>query len=168
MELKRNKICNSQYTIRDAKYAFTLVEIIIVVAILGILAAITLPKVQDYMQKAKESTAKDNLRILRNTIGLYAAQHGGVPPGYPDDDPSQTPDKLTLFNQLIVEGKYLNQFPENPFNGYGYPRIRMVLDSDPFPGTPAGNFGWVYKPATKEIRLNSSGTDKDGVSYYDY
>jgi prepilin-type N-terminal cleavage/methylation domain-containing protein len=167
MGLKRNQIRNSQCTIRDEKYAFTLVEILIVVAILGILAAITLPKVQDYVQQAKESAAKDNLRIWRNTIGLYAARHGGVAPGYPFNDPSQNPSKTELPLQLIA-GKYLTQIPENPFNGYTYPRIQMIGNNDPFPDPPTGNFAWVYKPATKEIRLDWPGTDKDGVRYYDY
>ena len=50
------------------KRAFTLVEILIVVALLGILAAIALPTFQDHIQQARESAAKDNLRILRNAI----------------------------------------------------------------------------------------------------
>ncbi len=73
---------------RHTKYAFTLVEILIVVAILGILAAIVLPTFQDHVQQARESAAKDNLRILRNAIEVYAAQHNDVPPGYPNDDQS--------------------------------------------------------------------------------
>ncbi|MDD5327659.1 MAG: type II secretion system protein [Phycisphaerae bacterium] len=147
--------------------SFTLVEILIVVAILGILAAVVLPTLQDHIQQAKESAAKDNLRILRNAIGLYAARHDGVAPGYPNDDPSQTPNRTSLFFQLVGE-KYINQFPENSFNGYEFPRIKMVGNDDPFPDTPTGNYGWIYKPAAKEIRLDWPGTDRDGVSYYDY
>ncbi|RKY11715.1 MAG: hypothetical protein DRP65_03460, partial [Planctomycetota bacterium] len=48
------------------KKAFSLVELLIVVAILGILAAIVVPEFQTYTQQAKEAAAKDNLRILRN------------------------------------------------------------------------------------------------------
>jgi general secretion pathway protein G len=150
-----------------AKKSFTLVEILIVVAILGILAAVTVPSVKNYVQQAKDSAAKDNLRIWRNVIGLYAVRHGGIAPGYSNNDPSQTPNRTWLPIQLMGE-KYFNQFPENPFNGYGYSRIKMVGNNDPFPDTPTGNFAWVYKPATKEIRLDWPGTDKDGVSYYDY
>ena len=61
---------------------FSLVEILIVVAILGILAAIVLPEFQAHTQQAKEAAAKDNLRILRQQIELYAAQHNGLAPGY--------------------------------------------------------------------------------------
>jgi prepilin-type N-terminal cleavage/methylation domain-containing protein len=150
-----------------AKKSFTLVEILIVVTILGILAAVIMPSVKDYAQQAKESAAKDNLRILRNTIGLYAARHGGVAPGYPNDDPSQTPSRVTLANQLLSE-KYFNQLPGNPFNGRGFLQTKMLGNNEPFPDTPAGNFAWFYKPATKEIRIDWPGTDKDGISYYDY
>jgi general secretion pathway protein G len=150
-----------------AEYAFTLVEVLIVVAILGILAAIILPGLQGHIQKAKESAAKDDLRILRNTIELYAAQHAGCPPGYPNDDPSQIPSRLSLYSQLVL-GNYLNQIPENPFNGYGFPYIKVVVDDAPFPATPTGDYGWIYKPATKEIRLDWPGTDSDGVQYYNY
>jgi len=149
------------------KKSFTLVEILIVVAILGILAAVTLPTVKDYVEQAREAAAKDNLRILRNVIGVYAAQHGGVAPGYPNNDPSKNPNKTYLLVQLTT-GNYLKQLPENPFNGYQFLRIKMVGNSDPFPDTPTGQFAWVYKPATKEIRLDWTGTDTDGISYYDY
>lgn len=149
------------------KKSFTLVELLMVVAILGILAAFSLPTFQDYVQQAKESAAKDNLRVWRNTIGLYAARHSGVAPGYPDDDPSKTPSKLRLYTQLTTEN-YLNKIPENPFNGYGYPLIKMIGNEEQFPDTPTGFFGWMYKPATKEIRLDWPGTDSEGVSYYDY
>lgn len=157
----------TNYKMYDTRHAFTLVEILIVVAIIGILAAIILPTLQGHIQQAKESAAKDNLRIMRSVIEVYAAQHNGVAPGYFNDDPSQNPSKLQLFIQL-VGGKYLNQIPENPFNGWGFPHIQMVGNNEPFPDTPTGNFAWIYKPATKEIRLDWPGTDKNGVRYYDY
>ena len=69
------------------KRAFSLVEILIVVAVLGILAAIALPTFQGYIVEAKEAAAKDNLCILRSAIELYAAQHDGVPPGIPGGRP---------------------------------------------------------------------------------
>jgi prepilin-type N-terminal cleavage/methylation domain-containing protein len=149
------------------KKSFTLVELLIVVAILGILAAIILPTLQGHITEAKGSAAKDNLRILRNVIEIYAFRHGGVPPGYPNDDPSQNPNRSWLILQLIG-GKYLNQIPENPFNGFGLSHIKIIGNNDPFPDTPTGYATWIYKPATKEIRLDWTGTDKDGVRYYDY
>ena len=99
------------------KRAFTLVEILIVVALLGILAAIVLPTFQDHIQQARETAAKDNLRILRNAIGLYAVEHNDVPPGYSNDDPSQSAFHWTFLLQMVGTSNHLSDMPENPFNG---------------------------------------------------
>ncbi len=150
------------------KRAFTLVEILIAVAILGILAAVVLPTFQGHVQQAKESAAKDNLRILRNTIELYAAQHDGVPPGYANNDPSNTPLYASFFGQLVLLGNYLSELPENPFNGKC--SAKMIGNSADFPVEPVmiDTYGWIYKPATKTIKLNWQGTDSQGVAYFDY
>jgi prepilin-type N-terminal cleavage/methylation domain-containing protein len=146
------------------KKAFTLMELLIVVAILGILAAITLPKVQGQITAAKEAAAKDNLRILRNAIGLYATQHNGIPPGYPNDNPSLP--VLTAAFILAMRGTYLNALPENPFNNKT--SFQMIANGASFPSAATGQYGWVYQPQTKTIKLDWPGTDKDGVRYYDY
>jgi len=148
------------------KRAFTLVEILIVVALLGILAAIVLPTFQDHIQQARESAAKDNLRILRNAIELYAAQHSDVPPGYSNDDPSQNVAWICVWKQLVNPGDYLSQMPENPFNGSYI--VWAIRNDETFPAKATGDFGWIYKPATREIRLDWPGTDSKGVRYFDY
>ena len=149
------------------KRAFSLVELLIVVAILGILAAIVLPIFQEHSAMAKEAAAKDSLRILRNVFELYAAQHNNVAPGYPFNDPSLTPTVLALFDQIIKPKKYLKQAPKNPFNGLGA-QVLMIPNGEPFPNNPTGQSSWIYKPQTKEIRIDWPGTDRDGVLYYDY
>lgn len=152
------------------KKAFSLVELMIVVAILGILAAIVVPTFQGNVIKAKESAAKDNLRILRNAIEVYTAQHDGVPPGYKNGNPSNTVTNTYLREQLIETGNYLSDIPENPFNNYKL--VNVVQNGQDFPTEPTGDeappFGWVYKAATKEIRLNWLGTDAGGTAYFDY
>lgn len=168
------------------KPAFTLVEVLIVVAILGILAAIVLPEVNGYTQKAKESAAKDNLRILRETIERYAADHNGVPPGYPNGFSSTPtsgnfPLQLTYYTKANGEilfggnktdypyGPYLPEIPDNPINNAHY--VYVFKDGD-FPELPIINtntpIGWVFKASTKEMRLNLAGTDSEGISYSDY
>ncbi len=147
------------------KKAFSLIELLIVISILGIMAAIVLPTFQGNIQKAKEAAAKDSLRILRTTIEAYAAKNNGIPPGYPDNDTSQAPHPLALFRQL-AKGNYFQKMPENPFNGMN--GLRIFIDAAPFPTEADGTSGWLYKPATKEIRLNWPGVDSDGVSYFEY
>ncbi|MHC4545303.1 MAG: type II secretion system protein [Planctomycetota bacterium] len=55
--------------------AFTLVEILIVVTILGILAAVVLPTLQGQTAIARESTAKDSLSTMRTQIEMYKLRH---------------------------------------------------------------------------------------------
>jgi prepilin-type N-terminal cleavage/methylation domain-containing protein len=147
------------------KKAFTLVEILIVVAILGILAAIVLPTVQGHVQQAKESAAKDNLRILRNTIALYAARHNDVPPGYLNNDPTEDPLLMLAAGQLVSE-QYLPTIPENPFNNLT--TLLLINNTEALPENATGDYGWIYKPATKTIRLDWPGNDSTGALYYQY
>jgi type IV pilus assembly protein PilA len=168
------------------KKAFTLAEVLIVVAILGILAALAIPQFSSHAEEAKESAAKDNLRILRQQIEIYAAQHNGVPPGYPNGDTTATPVYIFFYAQLTKPtndagkvaplgtpapsypfGPYISTMPSNPFNNIKI--ISMLGNNEQFPAdATAEAFGWIYKPSTKEIRLNWPGTDKKGVRYYDY
>lgn len=153
----------------ELRTAFTLVELMIVVAILGILAAIVLPEFQSQSQQAKEAAAKANLKILRDAIERYALDHNGVPPGYNNNDPSTTPNWVYIVLQLTENNKYLPEIPKNPFNNQS--RVYMVPNNLQI--NPEGFYsylanGWVYHPATKDIRLNKPGTDSQGKKYFDY
>jgi len=144
------------------KKAFTLVEILIVVAILGILAAIVLPTFQDHITEAKEAAAKDTLRILRQQIEIYTAQHDGVPPGYWGSGLISA----HVFEREMIDGGYIPRIPENPFNEMH--SMQMIADGDAFPAAASGIYGWIYKPQTKQIRLDLPGADTKGIRYYDY
>ena len=148
------------------KKAFTLVEVLIAVAILGILAAIVVPRLQGHITEAREAAAKDTLRIVRNAIELYTAQHDGVPPGYPQNDPTQTPGWTAFWGQMVRDGKYIPKLPENPFNKSML--IKVIPNADELPTEATGQFGWIYKPATKDFRIDWPGTDSKGISFYDY
>ena len=146
--------------------AFSLVELMIIVAVIGILAAIVVPQFQEHSTQAKEAVAKDSLRILRSTIELYAAQHGGVPPGYPDNDPGTVPTAANFIAQTITAGNYMLKMPENPFNNLD--TMLVIPNGSPFPGAATGDYGWVYQPAVKTIRLDWRGADKDNIAYFAY
>jgi prepilin-type N-terminal cleavage/methylation domain-containing protein len=173
MKKKSGQFYNLQFTTcpqgiyNRRKAAFTLVEILIVVAILGILAAIVLPEFQGHIQQAKEAQAKDNLRILRETIERYAAEHNDVPPGYGDNDPINRAASGGMFiNQTVLLEKYLSAMPKNPINNLN--TIKAYQNNEVMPTDPLCLFGWLYQPATKTIRLDSSETDSNGVRYFDY
>ncbi len=148
------------------KKAFSLAELMIVLAILGIMAAIVVPYFKSQSTEAKKAVAQDHLRIFRGAIELYAAQHRGIPPGYEDNDPQTSPDSLYFYQQVILGGEYVRKMPDNPFNNLD--TMNVIGNNETFPSAATGDYGWVYQPATKTIRLDWPGTDENGVRYYDY
>ena len=165
------------------KTGLSIVELLIVVAILGILAAIVVPQFQSHTRQAREATAKESLQILRHLIEFYAAQHNDIPPGYPNGDVSQEPTLNWFLMQIGMAttasgevaaigtpgypfGPYLKKLPENPFNHSEV--ITIVANTEEFPTEAAGTAGWIYQPATRTIRLDWPGTDLEGISYFNY
>jgi prepilin-type N-terminal cleavage/methylation domain-containing protein len=60
---------------------FTLVELVVVVMILGILAAVAAPKLLGTSSSAADNGVKQTLAVVRDAIERYAAEHGGALPG---------------------------------------------------------------------------------------
>ncbi len=91
---------------------FTLVEILIVVVILGILAAIVIPQFTQASTEARESSLASNLQTMRSQIELYKIQHSDV---WPDvtDLASFEADMCTQGADGF--GPYLLKLPVNPF-----------------------------------------------------
>ena len=160
--------------------AFTLVELMIVVSILGILAAIVIPMHTDQTLMAKESAIKSNLNIVRTQIELYRLRHHSAAPGYVNGTPADVATLELQFTGTSTEtgevsankvpvspylyGPYLKKIPENPFN-----RLSSIAYAADFTTAVNGtSSGWLYKRETGEIRLNWTGADKQGVNYWAY
>jgi len=163
--------------------AFTLVEVILVVTILGILAALVMPTFQGHIVKARESAAKDNLRVMRNQIELYKLQHKGITPGYVNGSGAPTALLELQFTGTTAEtgaaspsivpsapylyGPYIKKMPENPYNKLS--NITYVTEATAFSAAVDGtSSGWLYKKETGEFKINWTGTDSEGIAFYDY
>jgi type II secretion system protein G len=88
---------------------FTLVEILIVVVILGILAAIVIPQFTNASTLAKESNLKSNLQTVRAQIELYKLNNKDLPPPVDTFATSMASDSNGIC--------YLKTMPSNPFTG---------------------------------------------------
>ncbi len=77
---------------------FTLIELMIVVAIIGILAAVAIPKFADLVTKSKEASVKGNLGTVRSALSIYYGDNDGNYPGTANGD---------MFSALTNANKYL-------------------------------------------------------------
>jgi general secretion pathway protein G len=141
---------------RNVRKAFTLVEILIVVVILGILAAIVVPQFTNATQDAQAGNIKAQLDTLNNQIELFRARTNNYP-----DFSGDTPW------QAMIEGGYIKAAPKNPFNnastvgnahadGQGWIWVNNTLYANNFNNDSADNtndddkvFGSILTDSTK-------------------
>jgi len=163
--------------------AFTLVEILVVVVLLGILAAVVMSQVSSSGTSAKQSALATDLQLLRRFIMVYKAHHLEVEPGYPDGNTAQAPSESAFVEQATMSsnangqtaaagtegfdrGPYIQKMPVNPFNNKS--SIEMLGNDEEFPADADDSCGWIYKASTGQIRADSTGIDGNGTRYYDY
>jgi type IV pilus assembly protein PilA len=65
--------------LRSKKKGFTLIELVMVIAIIGVLAAIIMPKFSDQKSKANDAATRANLESLRSALQMYVSEQNYVP-----------------------------------------------------------------------------------------
>ncbi len=132
---------------------FTLVEILIVVVILGILAAIVIPQFTEASTEAKTSSLCTDLQTMRSQIELYKIQHNDNLPGA---------GTATLIQALTGQtdvagavgtdyGPYIQQIPTNQFNN------RKTIREEAGASTAgADTHGWVFNTGTGAFQADDT------------
>jgi len=123
---------------------FTLVEILIVVVILGILAAIVIPQFTNAAEEANATTAASQLSTLRIQFELYKLHHNDNYPGL-DQFWANMLSKTDAQGNIDENGEfgpYLRRPPSNPFTH---------ASSVVAPGSETANDGWTYEASTGHI-----------------
>lgn len=139
--------------------AFTLIELLIVVTILGILAAIIVPQFRTMSGDASAAALKTDLMRLRDAIRRYEADHGAFPAV------AEFEAQLTMFSDrdgdtaggkdaTHVYGPYLMTIPKMPV-GADVGLSSVTDDGD------ADGFAWLYDATTGEIHAHTDGAEAD-------
>ena len=132
------------------KKGFTLVEILIVVVILGILAAIVIPQFTNASTEAKESRIAADLQTLRSQIELFKIQHSDVPPDV--NSSAEFASDLTT-QGTDGYGPYMQVIPTNPF----VTTNANVVEIDGTLGN--GSHGWNFNSTTNVLRADDADHD---------
>jgi general secretion pathway protein G len=150
---------------RTHKGGFTLVEILIVVIILGILAAIVIPQFTSASQDARRNSLTSQLQTLRSQIELYKLQHlDKMPTGLSASttDWTQLTTKTnnagaTGTTTAHVFGPYMQAIPANPLNGYSDIKV-ITADPSALVGGGGAGKGFVFNSSNGKIWGTSGST----------
>ena len=123
---------------------FTLIELMVVMAIISVLLAIALPIYQKSITRAKESVLRNNLFTLRTMIDEYTI------------DKQKAPDSL---QDLVSEG-YLRQIPQDPITNSN-DTWRVIMEDQPVGGSTSA-------PGIFDVRSGSDKVALDGTNYSDW
>ena len=143
---------------------FTLVEILIVVIILGILAAIVIPQFTEASNDARVSAMVSDLQTVRSQVEPYKVQHLDQFPGWNGTTVDAADFVADLTGKTAIDGSgggtlgpYLQKFPTNPF-GAGTDAenasVRVVTQATD-PNSASGNQGWWFNVTTGRFGVNT-------------
>ncbi len=135
------------------KRGFTLVELLIVIVILAVLAAIAIPRFMDSGARSKEASLRGDLKLLRNSIELFHNDTGAWPTALADLTGSAAPasgkDNAGSSKTITAgdyKGPYLQTVPTDPIGGAAFTYV-------------------VTSPNVGKVTSSASGNGLDGTAY---
>ena len=137
--------------------AFTLVEVLIVVIVLGILAAVVIPQFSEASTDAQVSALQTNLQTIRGQLEVYKLQHNSTYPAY-----ATFSNQMTQYTDVSGAaqatkdathkfGPYLLSVPVNPFTN-----TNTLSNND---GTASA---WYYNQTTGQFKSNDGNATHEG------
>lgn len=138
------------------KHGFTLIELMIVMTIVAILAAIAVPNYQRYLIRAREAVLQENLYGIRSAIDQFYADQGKYPDAFAD----------------LVDKKYMREIPRDPFTGKNDTWLAVAPVAEMPSGTGGGisSSGAISLPKGNvyDVQSGSNLTGTNGVPYNEW
>ena len=159
---------------------FSLVELVIVIVIIGVIAAIAVPRISRGAKGAGAASVRGSLAGLRNSIDMFAAEHGGVFPA------SKTVNTEAEFlSQLLnktdfagvvgttagthIYGPYLRGgLPPCPVGPNAGVKGLTLAATGPVVNEALTTIGWVYNYVTGDLIVNTDDLDEKGNGFDTY
>jgi general secretion pathway protein G len=125
--------------LKQTKHGFTLVELMVVMAIIALLLALALPRYFNHLESSRDTILKQDLAVMRDAIDKY---HG---------DTGRYPDSL----DALVNARYLRALPVDP--------ITERADTWQVVAPSGDDAGALY-----DIKSGAPGVARDGSAYADW
>lgn len=129
---------------KNQRQGFSLIELVVVVLVMGIIAAVAGPRMFDTANDARESGTRSSLTVVRNAIELYRSQTGS----FPGDGGTEADLKADLQNYIR------GPFPEAQVGANAGDTVRVETSGSAL--TVSGTQSWAYDNSTGEFIVNDS------------
>ena len=146
---------------KNAKKGFTLIELMIVVAIIGILAAIAIPRFAQMLEKSREGATKGNLGSLKSAASIYYGDVQGV---WPTTLNSQSVYSFSKYLDNIYPVKVTGAFVAGVSSPSGT-LVNVVAQSI---APTSESSGWMYDSTGGAVYVNSTVKDSKQIPYSYY
>jgi type II secretion system protein G len=120
---------------------FTLIELIVVMAIIGLLASIAAPRYFQSLERAREKSLRTSLAVMRDAIDQFAADKGRYPQSLAE----------------VAQQHYLREVPQDPYTGRTDTWVTLAPPAD---GVVQGDLA--------DVRSGAAGRAADGSLYADW